>query len=199
MAEEAKKETKPQGPVYYVENTVRRVGTRLHRMKAPTRHRFKLFIGGQRLLRNRKMPLTAAQMEMYGDQVNAMVLAGQVALYTPEGVRITSTTDGRLIYTKPSGAVKVADAPQKDKEPQPVPEPENVSVPDGEGLMTGDQPAELDDLTALPGIGSGRAKRLKEAGVTSFAGVVELGVAGLVSLLNLSEEAAAEVVEAAGE
>ena len=199
MAEEAKKEEtvakKPKGPIYYVENTVRRVGTRLHRAKSPTRHRFKLFIAGQRLLRNRKMPLNEEQFEANQEKIR-------------EGLAINKrgSKSGRLIRTKPNGAVKIDDDPQPtqappkaSKEPEETPqppaeEPVEVEVPPEELAA-----AEPDDLTELPGIGGGRAKKLAEAGVTTFAGVVELGAQGLMDLLGLNEEAAAEIIAAAQE
>ena len=113
---------------------------------------------------------------------------------------------GRLIRTKPNGAVKIDDDPQPtqappkaSKEPEETPqppaeEPVEVEVPPEELAA-----AEPDDLTELPGIGGGRAKKLAEAGVTTFAGVVELGAQGLMDLLGLNEEAAAEIIAAAQE
>ena len=198
MAEEAKK-------VYYVENTVRKVGTRMHRVKSPTRHRFKLFINGQRLLRSKKMPLNEDQFRLNEKKLVEMCLAGAVAIYTPEGIKVTTTHTGLFILTKPSGAVKVLEqgelptcfggegvalvqkAPAKPA-PKPVEEPEVVT-----------SASEPDDLTALPGIGAGRARKLEGLGINSFAAVVELGVDGLVETLNVTEEVAEEVIDAAKE
>ena len=116
MAEEAKLETKTVTKPYYVENVVRRVGSRLHRAKSATRHRFKLFIGPRRLLRNQKMPISEQEFETYKDQIKKMVIDGQVALYLPDGMRVTSLPDGRLVYRRADGALKI------DEKPQPVPE-----------------------------------------------------------------------------
>jgi hypothetical protein len=120
MAEEAKKVAAAPAQTYYVKNVVRRVGSRLHRAKSASRHRFKLFIGARRLLRNKKLPLSPEEFEVHKDQIKQMVLDGQVALYLPDGLRVTSLPDGRLVYTKPNGAMKV------DETPQPVPEGKTV-------------------------------------------------------------------------
>ena len=137
MAEEARKEL-PQ--VYHVQNTVRRVGTRLHRAKSATRHRFKLWVNGRRLLRNQKMPLTAKQFEACKEQIEKMVLAGQVALFLPDGMRVTSLPDGRMVFTKANGAMKIGEMPASSPAPSPKAEvkseePEGDVVPqsDGEG------------------------------------------------------------------
>jgi predicted flap endonuclease-1-like 5' DNA nuclease len=58
-------------------------------------------------------------------------------------------------------------------------------------------PAEPDDLTQLPHVGTGRARKLNEAGVKTFAEVVELGADDLDSLLDVTKTQAAEIVEAA--
>lgn len=84
MADEGKTE-KVKQPVYYVENTVRRVGTRLHRARSATRHRFKLFLGEQRILRNQKLALTEETYKKFKDKINEMIFAGKVALYMPDG------------------------------------------------------------------------------------------------------------------
>lgn len=184
-----------RAPVYYVENTVRRVGTRMHRVMSPTRHRFKIFINGQRLLRSKKMPLNAEQFATNEKKLVEMCLAGQVAIYTPDGVKVTTTHTGLFILTKPNGAQKV------------LAQGEIPTCFGGDGVaLVQKTPAakevvtsakELDDLTTLPGIGSGRARKLVEGGIETFAAVVELGIEGLMEVLNITEEVAEEVIDAA--
>ncbi len=53
-------------------------------------------------------------------------------------------------------------------------------------------PAEAVSLTAIDGVGSGRGRRLAQAGITDPAGVIEAGVAGLVEA-GLSEDVAQNV------
>lgn len=204
MADQAKNEeagAKAAKPVYYVENTVRRVGTRLHRAKSATRHRFKTFINGQRLLRGQKTPMTEEQFQANEAKIMEMVLAGQVALHRPDGMRITSTPDGRLIYRRADGAVKIAEEPTAvPKAPKPAPkkvevEPEVMTSAE----PTVETPAEPDDLTALPGIGAGRARKLEASGINSFRALIAAGPAKLAEVLGVAEEVAEEVVEAAQE
>lgn len=205
MADTAKKGT---AEVYYVENTVRKVGTRFHRALSATRHRFKLFVAGQRLIRGQKISLTAAQFQQEEKKIHEMVLAGKVALYLPDGMRITSTHTGDLIYTKPTGASKIVKKDElpprvEDKKPaakaapppapvEVVPEPEPEPEPVAEAT-------EPQDLTVLPGIGAGRARKLEASGVSNYYQVVELGAAGLVELLGVTEEVAEEIIEKATE
>lgn len=211
MADTAKKGT---AEVYYVENTVRKVGTRFHRALSATRHRFKLFVAGQRLIRGQKIPLTAAQFQQEEKKIHEMVLAGKVALYLPDGMRITSTHTGDLIYTKPNGASKIVkkdelpprgeakkvvakDAPPAPVEVEPAPEVPTEAVP----LVEEEPSAKLEpqDLTVLPGIGAGRAKKLEANAIHYYHQVVEMGVAGLVDLLGVTEEVAEEIIDKATE
>jgi hypothetical protein len=201
MAEEAAKQEAPKkGPVYYVENVVRRQSSRTHRARSATRHRFKQWVAGRRLLRGKKMPLTEAQFEAEKEKIERLVLAGCLALYLPDGMRITSLPDGRLVYTRADGAVKIGEAPEK-----PVKDPaDTAETPDPEsgeeGEAEGDEPTEEpDDLTELPGIGGGRAKKLAEAGIYSYGAIVAMGSEALSGLLGVTDEAAEEICEAAAE
>lgn len=129
MAEEAKKETAAK-PVFYVENMVRRVGTRLHRAKSATRHRFKLYVAGKRVLRKRKLPLTEEEFEANSAQIKDLVLSGRAALWMPDGTRVTSLPDRRLVYRRPDGAIKIDEEPQPDQPtPRPNEEPELTPTP----------------------------------------------------------------------
>jgi len=204
MADTAKKGT---AEVYYVENTVRRVGTRLHRAMSPTRHRFKLFVAGQRLIRGQKIPLTPAQFQQEEKKIQEMVLAGQLALYLPDGMRITSMPDGRLIYTRKDGAVKIGEAPPKVEKPiKDVPTKDELPPVEAPAPVKVETPApvvsnklEPQDLTALPNIGAGRARKLEANGVSNYYQVVALGVSGLADLLGVTEEVAEEIVAKATE
>lgn len=118
VAEKAKPEPKK---VYQVENVVRTVGSRLLRAKSAVRHRFKLFVAGQRLLRGKKLPLTSEQFEANKEEIQKMVMAGQVAVITPDGIRVTALPDGRLIQMRvKDGAVKIVDGPAQVKKAKPV-------------------------------------------------------------------------------
>lgn len=185
MAEEAK--------TYHVLNTVRCQGTRLHRARpAQQRHRFKLFIAGQRLLRNKKLPLTEAQFEKEKDRIHGLVLEGKVALFLPDGIRVTSLPDGRLVYTKPNGATKIgefpkeAEAPKEAAAPPPTPPP----VPPKDEMKK-------DVLTNLPSVGPGRARKLEAAGVISYKQVASLEAAALSEILGVTAEVAEDIRGAA--
>lgn len=131
MAEEAKKVAeKPAQETYQVKNIVRRVSSRLHRAKSATRHRFKLFVGGHRVLRNKKLQLSAEEFELHKEQIRQMVLNGEIALFLPNGIRVTSLPDGRLVHTKPDGSMKI-DAEPQPKQAPPIDrkEPEKTSTP----------------------------------------------------------------------
>ncbi len=184
---------KPKGPVYLVENTVRRVGTRLHRAKSPTRHRFKLFIAGQRLIRNDKLSLSEAQFKANEKQIHELVLAGKVALHLPDGTKITSTVGGKLIHTNRTGAVQASPEPSVPSTPPAAAPPPPVPVqPEPQAVLE-------DDLTELPNIGSGRAKKLHNAGITTFDQVADMQPDKLAELLGLTEDAVVEIIEAAKE
>jgi len=197
MADAAKKEA----PSFFlIENMVRRQGTRLHRARSATRHRFKQFIGAKRVLRNKKLPLTEGEFRLHEKQIVEMLLAGIIAVHTPDGLRVTTLPNGRYVLTKKNGAVKVLDAGEMPscfggsaRAPHPPPPPPKVE----EELEP--QPPNADDLTALPGIGAGRAKKLKAVGIDSFAKVVEAGASKLAEIFNLPEEAVEETVAAAKE
>jgi hypothetical protein len=195
MADEGKKQGVERQPTYHVENTVRRVGTRLHRARSATRHRFKIFLGGRRILRNKKLPLTEEQFKQFEERIKEMILAGKVALHMPDGTRVTSSPDGRLIYRRLDGAVKVGEAPEPaPKKAPPKPKPAPKAEPE---VVTSAEPAEPDDLTSLPNIGAGRARKLEAEGYTSFQSLVDAGSATLAELLGVAEEVAEEIIAAA--
>lgn len=202
MADEGKTE-KVKQPVYYVENTVRRVGTRLHRARSATRHRFKLFLGEQRILRNQKLALTEETYKKFKDKINEMIFAGKVALYMPDGTRVSSLPDGRIVHRRADGAVKILESVGagvgESPEPPPRPLPKSVekALEPEEPIPTPKKPEEPDDLTILPGIGASRVRKLAAIGVSSFAGVAKTPPDKLVEVLGVSDDVAVDIVEAA--
>ena len=190
-------------PVYYVENTVRRVGTRLHRARSATRHRFKIFLGEQRILRNKKLALTEENYKKFEDKINEMIFAGKVALYMPDGTRVSALPDGRIVHRRADGAIKVLESvgPTSEKAPEPPPTPLPKSVEKAlepeEPIPTPKKPKELDDLTVLPGIGASRVRKLNAVGIDSFASISSTPPANLVEVLGVSDEVAVDIVETA--
>lgn len=59
----------------------------------------------------------------------------------------------------------------------------------------GEDPLKADDLTELIHVGKGRARKLNEAGLKSFQDVVDMGASELDSLLDITADAAEEIVE----
>lgn len=178
--------------VYYVENIVRRQGSRLHRAKSAVRHRFKQFIAGQRLLRNKKLPLTESQFKAEEGKIRDLVKAGVLALYLPDGTRITTLLDGRMVRMPKGGRLQIEGQIEVPKvAAKPAPAPKEIE------LEETTEPAEEQDLTVLPNIGPGRAKKLMADGIINYKGVVLAGVSGLVELLGVTEELAEDIVAAA--
>jgi predicted flap endonuclease-1-like 5' DNA nuclease len=210
MAEVAKKDTKP---AFQVVNTVRRVGTRLHRALSPRRQRWQLWVAGQRLLRNKRLPLTEEQFLKERDHLHKLVLSGKAAVITPDNVKVTTTPDGRYVLTKMgTGATKLLEQGEvpacfgekkvAKPQPKPAPAPETPAeewpkeeLPKAEPEEASDPKSQ--DLTALPGIGGGRAKKLEGVGVTAYSHVVECGVAGMMEILGITKDVAEEIVAAA--
>lgn len=205
-----------KAPIFQVENTVRKVGSRLHRAMSPTRHRFKQYIAGKRLLRNKKLSLSEAEFRQNEEQIVELVLAGIVAVHTPENIRVTSLPAGEFVLTKMgSGATKIlakgeiptcfggegvslvqeTDTPEGPKTNTESPTEEELETKPEESDVTEMTP---DDLTELPNIGAGRARKLEFAGIATFQ-----DVSGrkneLTSLLNVTDDVAAEIAEAAFE
>jgi hypothetical protein len=213
MADVARNEEKaPRKAVYYVENTVRRPGTRFHRAKSATRHRFKQFVAGMQVLRGKKLPLTEEQFRAEEAKLVQMCLDGIVAIHTPDGVKITTAHTGEFILTKRNGAVKILEKGELptcfggegvalvQKAPKPAPKEAVVEEPVVEVVEEEpEEEAAPDDLTALPGIGAGRARKLEGQGITTFASVAEQGVDGLMELLGVTEEVAEEIIAATEE
>lgn len=203
MTDEGKNE-KVAKPIYYVENTVRRVGTRLHRARSATRHRFKIFLGEQRILRNKKLPLTEENYKKFEDRIQELMLAGKVALHMPDGTRINALPDGRMVHRRADGAIKVMDEmakpePKSEPTPEPLPKMDETILEPEEPIPTPKkQESEgVDDLTVLPGIGASRVRKLNAVGIFTFEDVVKAGTSELVEVLGVAEEVALEAVNAA--
>jgi len=210
MAEAAEKEVaREKTPSYLIENVVRKQGTRLHRARATTRHRFKQYIGGRRLIRSKKLPLTEEEFRKAEDQIIGMLQAGIVAVHTPDNIRITTLPDGRYVLTKmPNLGHKILepgelpscfgrlDSTVKGPEKTPQP-PDESKVESKEERPEPTAKTEPDDLTVLPNIGGGRARKLTSKGITSFAQIASMSAGDLSETLGVDEGMASEIIEAA--
>lgn len=209
MADTAKKET-PK--VFRVVNTVRRVGTRMHRAKSARRQRWQLWIAGQRLLRNKELRLTEEAFRNEESNILTMLKSGEIALVSPDNVKVTTTPDGQFVLTKSTGATKmlakgeipscfsptlgkvakpVAGPPPA---PEPAPAPAPAPAPEPQAPKEHGKPQ---DLTELPHVGAGRARKMEASGVDSFAKVVERGAKGLINILGVTPDLAEDIVDAA--
>lgn len=190
---------------YFIENTVGRSGTRMHRVKSPGRQRSTLFLAGQRFLTGKKIALTEAQFEGMKEQLYRWVLEGRITIHQPDGTRITSLHTGQFIHTRKDGATKQVDTLGGVSAPKGVnmdipPPPDAPPVP--EPVVEWTEPQVIEekhDLTELPNIGSGRARKLEARGISRYHQVIDLGVTGLVEMLGLTEEVAQEIVDKAAE
>lgn len=214
MAEEKKaaKKAKPdRGPTFIVTNVVRRVQTRLRRSASPGRGRFKQIVCGRRLLRNQKMPISAAQLEEYKHLLYPQVKAGFITITGPDGTVLQADIRGNLIARKGQDIVLV-DGPDQGKKlsetpppPEPKDEPEEIEEPEDELEEPEPEPEpevvepKSDDLTVLDGIGPGRVKHLNAAGITTLNQVAESKPSEMSKILNITEDQAIEICDAASE
>jgi hypothetical protein len=167
MAEETKpaekaadpktKKKRPPKPVvvYHVHNLTRDVSTRVQRAQAPTRPRFKQYLGGGllRLVRKRPTPITEDLLKRLLPEVVQKEKEGILKVTTPAGVRIDLST------LKP--AEEPPAEPPKPQPPQDSVEndktfPEGVGnvVPQVEGGVP--QDAELEVPAAMRQIPEGQ-------------------------------------------
>lgn len=184
--------------VFTVKNVVRRVQTRLRRASAPGRLRFKQMIGGRRLLRNQKMMLTPEQFERVAEEVMRGLQCGALEMTDPDGWSYFVTPDGRLGRRKGDKVEIKGEKPKPPPKAKPkVEEPEEVEEPEVEEV----EEPEPDDLTELPGVGAGRAKKLEAAGVTTFKQISEMPPGDLAKILGspVTEDQAADICDAASE
>lgn len=79
-------------PTLVLLNVVRRQRTRLKRMQAPGRHRFKQYVGDVRLVRNRPRPVRRSFVEKHLEQLKAMEAEGTVEVRTESGQLVDLNT-----------------------------------------------------------------------------------------------------------
>lgn len=211
MADEVKK-SEPATPRFRVTNVVRRVNNRVRRTVAPGRRHFKQFVCGKRLLRKQSIWITPEEMERFKDQLYAQVREGAIEITAPDGSVLSVDIQGNLVTRKgmvvstvPKGATpsmpKVAPvkAPPVVEPPHPPPAPNDPAKelsPTPEPSSSG-----KDDLTELPGVGAGRAKKLEAAGITTFKQIAEMSPGDLVKILGptVTEDQATDICDAASE
>jgi len=189
---------KPSPPRYKITNVVRRVRSRIRRAAAPGRARFKQYVCGRRLLRKQSIFVTEEEMSRYGKQIQEQVKAGVIEIETPDGEKICSDIHGNVMMRR-GGKVEIAEKAESDLREDSVEEEvaeEEVAEEEVEEEI--DEEVE-DDLTELPGIGPGRARKLEAEGITSFAQLVEMGSGALAELLGVPEDTAADLCKAAEE
>lgn len=179
--------------VFTIKNVVRRVQTRLRRASAPRRLRFKQYIGGRRLLRNQVMRLSPEQFEAVRDEVIKGIECGALEMVDPDGVKHSADALGRVVHRKGMVA-EAADVPKPTPAPPPPP-PE----PKKEEPKKAPPPPKADTLTELPGVGTGRAKKLEAAGIKTFSHIAEMAPGKLAKILGppTTEDQAAEICDAA--
>jgi|GEM_PF-5357784 len=208
MADEEKTKKASSPPRFKITNVVRRVNTRVRRAAAPGRRRFKQYVCGRRLLRKQSMTVSAEEMEQYQKRLYEQVREGAIKITAPNGTVLSADVLGNLIarngretqlvdkakvpvYQEKAGAGELNEVPT-----QPEPKVE-VSGPDEVEL----DEVEPDDLTELPGVGAGRARKLEAAGINTFKQVAEIDPSELVKLLGspVTEDQAANICDAASE
>jgi predicted flap endonuclease-1-like 5' DNA nuclease len=212
QAEEAKAATgekKPSPPLYKITNVVRRVNTRTRRAAAPGRRRFKQYVCGRRLLRKQTMTVSGREMELYRDQLMEQVKAGAITITAPDGTVISADVHGNIVSRK-GLEVSVATPPKKEapkKEEETEQKEEERVKKEEEPLKKVDTVEEesedvvADDLTQLPGVGPGRAKKLTASGVVTFKQIAEMSPGDLVKIVGspLTEDQAADICDAASD
>jgi predicted flap endonuclease-1-like 5' DNA nuclease len=215
QAEKAEtKKPEPPPPTFKITNIVRRQQSRVRRVVAPGKRRFKQYVCGRRLLRGQSMRVSPEEMEKYRDRLYEQVREGAIEIEAPDGSRLYADHLGNLVARKGmevqvvdqakipaySASTKKGIEPEKagpnktvleEKKPDLPPPPPPTSPPP--------PPTTADDLTELPGVGAGRAKKLEAAGITTFKQLAEMSPEQLSSLLGLTEDAAADICNAASE
>lgn len=179
---------------FVVKNMVRRVQTRLQRAASPGRIRFKQFIGGKRLLRNQKMLLTRAQFKTSSKEILAGIKCGALEVTDPAGWVFFVGTNG-VIYQRKGTEVNLYVEEQLECSVEA--NANNDILPSTPEVVP---PAvKPNNLTELPGIGSGRARKLQASGITTFKQIADLSPTKLAKLLGgpTTEEQAAEICKAA--
>lgn len=197
---------------YKITNVVRRVNTRVRRVVAPGRRRFKQFVCGKRLLRKQSILVTAEEMEKHKAQLFEQVREGAIQITAPDGSVLCVDTLGNLMSRKGMklelvDQVHVAKAAPESKpmetEKEDAPEETKDETPEEEVEETEKEDALVpsDDLTDLPGVGPGRAKKLDASGISSFKQLAEMSPGDLVKIVGspLTEDQAATICDAASD
>jgi predicted flap endonuclease-1-like 5' DNA nuclease len=209
MADEAKKES----PIRFrVTNVVRRVNSKVRRIVAPGRRHFKQFVCGKRLLRKQSIWISPEEMEKYKAQLYEQVREGAIEIMAPDGSILSVDVRGNLttrkgmtvtiISTEALGLSKSAPAPKPIA--KVVEEPKHVEVAvslPAPPAPTTPVSVKVNDLTELPGVGAGRAKKLEVAGITTFKQIAEMSPGELVKILGptVTEDQATDICNVASE
>jgi hypothetical protein len=208
MADEEKvsaeaKKPEPPPPTFTVTNVVRRQRTRVRRVAAPGKRRFKQYICGRRLLRNQSMRLTMEEVEANRERLYELVREGAIEIEAPDGSKLIADIHGNLMTRKGMEVHPVGEPPPKPKAPVAKPDlPEPPPAPPPPQEEPEPEPeAKADDLTELPGVGPGRVKKLTAAGVTTFKQVAEMPPGDLAKILGspVTVDQAADICDAASE
>lgn len=213
MADEVKTKSEPTPPRFKITNVVRRVNNRLRRAAAPGRRRFKQFVCGKRLLRKQSIWVTPEEMEKHQAQLMEQVREGAIEILTPDGVLIYADIHGRIVGRRgqevmpmdeggPKGRPKQAPKKELVEEPQVEAEPTHAPPPPPDPAKEETPtPPKSDDLTELPGVGAGRARKLEAAGITTFKQIAEMSPGDLVKILGspVTEDQASDICDAASE
>jgi predicted flap endonuclease-1-like 5' DNA nuclease len=206
------KKPEPPPPRFKITNVVRRVGSRLRRYAAPGRRRFKQFVCGKRLLRKQSVLVTPEEMEKHQERLYEQVREGAIEITAPDGSVLSADVRGNLISRKgmevtvvdeakvtifleqpgrleklAKGGEPKAETPEVTVEEAEPPHPPPATPPDPAKEMTSQPPSDTpkpDDLTGLQGVGPGRARKLVEAGITTFKQIAETSPAELARLLG---------------
>jgi len=209
---------------FIIENVVGKRGTRLHRLKSPTRHRFKQYVAGRRIVRGGKIPISEEALLQNIDSILPLLDGGIIAIHTPERIKIVSNPKGGYVLTKAEGAVKLADNEElyvllrmdgaaeaqeilDNEEEVPDDSPEEIEAEEvldeeeapEDAELPGDDDDVQEDLTAISGIGAGRAKKLYSAGVETFAKLANMEAEELANTVSVDADTAEAMISAAEE
>jgi predicted flap endonuclease-1-like 5' DNA nuclease len=204
---EAKKSEPP--PRFKITNVVRRVNSRVRRAVAPGRRRFKQFVCGKRLLRKQSIYVSPEEIEIHKERLYEQVREGAIVITAPDGSTLSADTLGRLVTRKGMEVNIVKDAKVPvfaEKAPVPAPESKEpvtkpAAEPKEEPVTKPVTSPPVDDLLKLPGVGAGRARKLEDAGITTFKQIAEMAPSALVKVLGppMTEDQAADICNAASE
>lgn len=120
MTEAQQKKTEP---TLVLHNTVRRRHTRLKRMQAAGRHRFKQFVGDVRVNRNRPRPVRQSFVEEHLEQLKAMVEDGTMEVRTVGGelVDLNTMKAAAPVATKPQPKPRMDSIANDKQVGKPIP------------------------------------------------------------------------------